>query len=412
MDNTTNSIDNILQVLPSERLECLKKLIARISPTVEHEAYVLFQAIIKDHPGLHIYNFGLYFSGGSWSYCVPTFSSYEGLKHAVSYYQKHSVISEEQQTISLRWSACDSPHHDTAEYDQHMSGFSNILDELHKWENTISPEALGCYEDYEDYYEVLGYWHDRCEQAVIDALKKVRAHTDIARYCERYDSVITLEGTDRDERYWLDSVLQINGDRKAAEIKQDIEELHRISELEIKLWREKEEEELENPPQPSFILEDLQPVVDAYIPRFINADDGAVIIDPPPYEYIGLGNLSSAEFNINRIDIMPLLRASEHGEEVDKLYGHFIGPDFHETHIVTEFARLIRAKIAGALLAAYPSDEFVLYMHISRMARPMIQFYKVRGDGFEHHCFHSIEYPDMNRGTEESITINHRNTIH
>ena len=83
----------------SEFLKSKESLLAsidKLAKAVLVDGETLFKSIIHANSDLDIYQLGLFYNSGGWSYCCPTFSSHQGLARVVEHYQRHGVISPQE----------------------------------------------------------------------------------------------------------------------------------------------------------------------------------------------------------------------------------------------------------------------------------------------------------------------------
>lgn len=403
-ETSDQDIARIFNNIPLVIKESLVASIDKLAKVVLIDGEALFKSIIRANTDLDIYHLGLFYHSGDWSYCFPTFSSHQGLARVIEHYQRHSVISPEEQSVLLRWSIGDSPHHNDDRYNDFYYKLDVVLREI---EGTLdeSEEFFDFMNNEIDYYDFLSDVYTLCWNAVTHALKEIRRIPEISNYCDEKNCVISLYGTDESTEIWLRSIEIINGKSIFTVVAHELSEANEVCLRDMALREIKEEEGRVNPPQPSFTMTDLLPVLEEFDPACMVSDDGAILCKAATREFYDYSNMSETEDKCNWIEIFKLLSASKHYDEIDKLYGHFSGPEFKQDNIITQFACLIVKKLSDYLRAEFPNYRFFILMKVDRMSRSLITFFRDRGDGYKFHLNHTEEYPENNTGIEEVFEV-------
>ncbi len=96
------------------------------------DAFALYR---EEHPKHHFYCMALY-TAGDLGYIMPTAMSEEGLAEAVASYRKkprYAKVPVAKLSEQLRWSPCDSPHHDEIDFTTvgtHMTALAAALNAI------------------------------------------------------------------------------------------------------------------------------------------------------------------------------------------------------------------------------------------------------------------------------------------
>ena len=167
------------QKAPQSLRNKIELLLSRLEATVTQESKAAFAKIIRTNPNLHIYSLGIFYNSSSWDYVLPTFASEEGLQYVAESYSFDCVDKVKEKKIALRWSVCDSPHHDDDALLYMMpittlllQQLSSTLDEAdpmynrYQWPNIY----IG---NYGLFYEFLSHIYELIQRAVRLGLREV-----------------------------------------------------------------------------------------------------------------------------------------------------------------------------------------------------------------------------------------------
>ena len=388
-------------IVPEPIREEVLQQLRNIHQLVLEEAYQSFTLILEKYKDLTIYNIGLYYSAGAWSYLIPTFSSDEGLALTAERYSKHSVSGIEEQKISLRWSPCDSPHHGREDVEAMMSKTQDALDTLRNILDRLDPDYNEQFKQLyteDDYYEIIDAVHEILRVLVADALREIRTSLASLNKLDLSRCIVTLSVGDLSEEVFLDSLHLINGDELFEKVSQELSAAQRQHELEFDLMQKKLEDERANPPSTQLILSDFQSEIEKFNPKFIRIDGGVYLDVPCDYPR---DDSSETEKSFNRIEFMKLLESSNYYDELDRLFGHFLGNNFQTDDLLPSICRAFAMKLGEALIDSFPSDAFKIYMIVDRNCLYHMTFCKQRHDGFQ---FDSFKF-DAQYGVEEIYRV-------
>lgn len=143
--------------------------LADYKATLHREASEVFPTIIKDLADEGIYSLALYNSGDTWSYLFPTVSTRRGLQSVFEAYRAEGAMfgadmTDEQLIQSLKWSPCDSPHHD--------EDYGNTLVQTEALLEPISNAAYESLDDHEDNF--FYHLHESLVAATLEVLQQLR----------------------------------------------------------------------------------------------------------------------------------------------------------------------------------------------------------------------------------------------
>ena len=366
-------MSDLFNQLPEDVQEKINNELQRLQGIVGRESIDVFKQLIEKCGEEEIYNLGLYYPAGSWGYLIPTISTKRGLNWSVTHHIRHSPLSLEEASTMLRWSPCDSPYHSDGEIDVMMP---DTEDALQDWEELIS--SLEEYVGGEPYYQLINEIHQMIHDVVIDALKKSTLVPEVKSYREAHeDCMITLSAGDLSDEEFLADVKAINGDAAFEKVSEELSQAHEMYFLEDEKWQEKLEQEKENPPTTSLVIEDFAKIVEKFEPQF-KEDDGAIYVVKDE-EYWG-GNDSSSEGQFNRFELMRILSNSPHYDELDKLFGHFLGVNFQKNDLLPQICRALVKKLEQLLVKQFPSKEFCIYLCVDRSSLYYFTFFQNRHD--------------------------------
>jgi len=369
---------------PQKLQDELSPVFDELEDTIAQEFEAACTTIIANNPSLHLYSLGLYYH--SWDYILPTYSTQEGLAQVAKSYAIDSEVEIELEKESLRWSPCDSPHHgeDELEYmmpitEALLEGFSSLIDmadpmyEQYEW-----PQAYT--DDRELYYDFISELHEKFESTVISAMNRIWKNKSLSDFFIANDCALTLNAGDSSYEDFLGHIKKLNNKKIVQKLTIEIESANKAYQEKSIISREKEQQELANPPTTALTLADFQDVIDNFNPTFKEENDG-IFLDIE-HEYPLFGS-SEVEESANRIELMKTLEASPHYEEIRKLYGHFIGPAFHEEDLLPCICRALVHKLGEALTKKYSNRAFSVYMRVERDTLYFITFISYRHDGHQ-----------------------------
>lgn len=386
----------ILEVLPETHKKTFQLMLDNLKTSVLKESLSAFSAIIEKHSDCQIYNMGLYYSAGSWSYCVPTFASEAGLTDVATDYCRHSPLTLDDQKTSLRWSPCDSPHHADEwleslmpDTDDLLCSLASALDQIASY---FSPEDVSLTDA--QHHTLVCSIHEEIHSIVITALRAIARNPEIAAFARDAQCAVSLNAGDISQKEFLDDIKKINDLETAQRVAADLADAEIVSERESVLRDQKLKEERENPPQCDLSITDFVDVLEEFRPEFIEFD-GGVFVDRH-YDYPISGD-SECETMANRFEVMDLLNNSKHFDEIDRLYGHFDGVNFTPDDLFPGIARALQTILREHLEQTFSGTKFMMYMKVDRMSLYHFTFCVDRENGFEF----DLEPEDIKEGVEE-----------
>ena len=369
---------------PQKLQDELSPVFAKLEETIAQEFEASCTTIIANNPSLHLYSLGLYYHG--WNYMLPTFSSEEGLVQVAKSYAIDSGADIELEKDSLRWSPCDSPHHGEDELEYMMPKTEALLEDLSSLTDMADPmyeqyEWSQAYtDDHELYYDFISELYEKFESTVISAMNRIWKNKSLSDFFIANNCALTLNAGDSSYEDFISHIKKLNNKKIVQQLTQEIESANKAYQEKSIISREKEQQELANPPTTNLTLADFQDVIDSFNPTF-KEENGGIFLDIE-HGYPLFGS-SEAEKSANRIELMKTLEVSPHYEEIRKLYGHFIGPAFHEEDLLPCICRALVNKLGEALTKKYSNRAFSVYMRVNRDALYYITFISYRHDGHQ-----------------------------
>ncbi|WP_288130041.1 DUF4303 domain-containing protein [Microbulbifer sp.] len=352
--------------------------------SVEKESRQAFLEIIDTSKNLHLYSIGLYYSAGSWSYLCPTYASEEGLTHAAENALRHSPASVQEIKASLRWSPCDSPHHDEERLEQMMPETESLLNSLgsfcDEFDPYIAPHLWPEGSDDEIYYNLIRDAHERIRVAVTEGMDNAVQDESLKKFFETTKCALILTAGDISESDFLRNIKPLNDYEAFYRVSIDLAEASDAQTTINALWKIKEHQEKENPPTTDLTIDNFREVLDSFSPEFL-VSDGAIFLNEA--QGFVTSEINLAEEMHNRIKLMEVLRESPHYEEMDKLYGHFIGKQFSPEDLLPCIARDLTFKLGKMLADRFISKTFRVMMVVDRNSLYYITFHCKRDDGYE-----------------------------
>lgn len=374
----------LYQHLPAARQTELENLFITIDGLVREHMPRLIRRIFAEEKDKSIYHIGLFYAGGSWGYCIPTFSTACGLRAIAERYAKRGHVTVDEYESILRWSFGDSPYHDDKRYRDELASLDERLSQFSDWcyDDTGIDAAIAAAElDDEDDVLLIETVHNRCWDMVTKALHDVIQAPEIQPEIERHNCVISLCAGDQEQETWLAGIAIIHDQSVASRVRQELHVGYRLAEKDYALSQAHLKAEEDNPTQPSFQLDDLLPILDTFEPELTYIHE--CVVWAKNAEYVdSLDTSSEIESRLNRIPIMEILKDSPHYEEIDRLYGYFIGPEFDEQHILAKFIKLASEKVCALLKRKYPEMSFEVYYILSRSSLSFLTFRTKRNDDF------------------------------
>lgn len=375
----------MLKQIPAHQRDNILAEIANLESIVTREGTEAFAAIIKQYGDDNIYALALYYAAGSWGYLMPTLATEKGLEYAAADYTKHSPLSLDQEKQSLRWSPCDSPYHGSSELDAMMPETATSLLELEAlWSEAqawlFDNESDDDAEDGLDRgYKLVAEIHDLIHASVIKALSDMANTSAVRAYKEKTHCVICLNAGDISQEDFLRDVKALNPESVYLSVQAELEQADQISKLEPELWEKKRNEEKKNPPTTKLILKDFEDIIENFSPSFKQLDDSIIIeSDKEHFGYPG----SAYECAFNRFNLMEILQASPHFEELDKLFGHFIGENFKKDDLLPQIGRALVIKLGELLSRSFPGRSFYTHLVVNRNELYRFAFVLNRQDGY------------------------------
>lgn len=338
------------------------------------EVGLAFNEIIQRYGEEGLYSLALYHDGNFTRNFIISFSTEKGLLASATRYAKHSPMGIAEHQCMLRWSEGDSPYHE-------------IYPELEKTELARSElesivgdavKAVGEY-DFDIELELHKEFSRRMEATAVQALEQVAQQTDITAFVQSNGCTISLSAWDIDGRHMLNSIESVLGVAERNKVEKQIQDAHELNE---RHWELTEAERLKSAPiVTSLKVSDFQDVIDRFNPVFIEKD-GNVFIDDKCISIVNSHlNSSRYEYQTNRFCLMELLKDNAHFDEMDKLFGHFRGPQFNVDDLLPCIARALVLKLADLLVAQFPEHAFYTYMEVDRFSGSSFRFFHNRQDG-------------------------------
>jgi len=208
----------------------IELLLSRLEAAVTQESKVAFAKIITTNPNLHIYSLGLFYNSDSWDYVLPTFASEEGLQYIAENYSFDCADKVKAKKIALRWSVCDSPHHDDDALLYMMpittlllQQLSSTLDEAdpmynrYQWPNIY----IG---NYDLFYEFLSHIYELIQRAVRLGLREVWKTPAFRDFFIANQCALTLNTDALAKDDLLNHIKRLNTEATYNKLKKELEE--------------------------------------------------------------------------------------------------------------------------------------------------------------------------------------------
>lgn len=216
---------NDAPLLLRKRIEIL---LTKLEVTVTQESNMAFAKIISKNPTLHIYSLGLFYQKNSWDYISPTFSSEEGLQYTAESYAFSSMARFEANKATLRWSACDSPHHDDDTL-MYMMPITNILLQEIATTLDVSDPMYKQYEwpdryvgDYNLFYKFLSQVYQAIQNVVRLGLREVWKMPLLRDFFISNECALTLSAETISNDDFLSHIKRLNTEVIYNKLKEDL----------------------------------------------------------------------------------------------------------------------------------------------------------------------------------------------
>ena len=207
----------------------IELLLSKLEVAITQESKVAFANIISQNPNLHLYSLGLFYKSESWDYVFPTFASEEGLLFVAENYAFKSIEKLEEKKTALRWSPCDSPHHDddvliymmpiTEFLLQEISTTLDVADPMYKqyeW-----PEIyIG---NYDLFYEFLAHVYQSIQKSVRLGLREVWKTPVFRDFFISNNCALTLNSDAISNKEFLDHIKRLNTEVTYNKLKEELE---------------------------------------------------------------------------------------------------------------------------------------------------------------------------------------------
>uniref|UniRef100_UPI0040479D22 hypothetical protein n=1 Tax=Rheinheimera sp. TaxID=1869214 RepID=UPI0040479D22 len=370
----------------------LAMLLEKLCETLAREVPEALSVLLHDNHQHRIYNIGLYYAAGSWSYCLPTLASEAGLEQVASDYAIHSMLPFDDVKQQLRWSPCDSPHHsdEALEYmmpdtQEALEALSTYCEDLYDFENDDFDETDAETEDI----------HDSIHACVINELKKAVSHPAMRDYIA-LGGVVTLQAGDRSQEDFLADVAAIMGDDAHKRVKNELSIANELFEKEHAIQQAMTEDQLLQRETTTLSIADFQQIIDGFKPEFVEKDGGVYLKSErslPAYTD------SEQESLYNRLALWEMLRPSEHFDEIYQKLAGLYGKKPMKLDLLPGIARALATKLKTELRLRFPNKKFKVYICVSRLSLCRIEFCTERYDGFDF----DITSDDILPGVQEII---------
>ncbi|WP_444932158.1 DUF4303 domain-containing protein [Microbulbifer sp. SSSA002] len=372
---------SIFSSLDTKTQTTLSTLLEELAKIAKKETGDAFKRFIADYAEHNIYSLYLYHNGDCTSYLFPSLTSEKGLDYVAQAYYKHSQLSLEDNRTQLRWSPCDSPYHTESE-----TALKQTETLLQKLSNTIdragehAAKYLNIDPCSDKFYDLHREVSEKIHQALIQQLKEIALLPEISEYIKRTGCVIWITAGDTSHDP-IEDIAKIHNRSVADKIQQEMEEGYRLSSIDHELQTQHAEQEKESPTPPSFCLSDFDALLEKFNPSFFDEDGGIYLKQHTEQDFFRNGS-SESEAAQNRLNLMSLLKESPFYEEIDKLYGHFIGAEFKKDDFLPSIGRRFALKLGDILQQEFPQKSFIIHMEVSRNSLSRIEFFQNRHDGF------------------------------
>lgn len=356
----------------------LAMLLERLSSTLAQEVPAALSTLLKENHQHRIYNIGLYYAAGSWSYCLPTLASEAGLTQAAEVYAVHSMLAVADIKQQLRWSPCDSPHHsdDALEYmmpetQEALDALAEYCDDLYDFDNDNFDQSDAETEDIQH----------KIHACVINELKKAVSHPAMHDYIAQ-GGLITLQAGDSSHEDFLADVSAIMGEAAQKRVEHELSLANELYDKEQAMRQALTEAQLLQQQATSLSIADFEQIINGFSPEFVEKDGGIYLKSE---RRLPLHTDSEQEALYNRLSLWEMLKPSEHYDELyQKLAGiHGLKP--MKLDLLPGIARALATKLKTELRLSFPHKKFKVYICVSRLSLCRIEFCTERYDGFDFH---------------------------
>ncbi|KEQ16873.1 hypothetical protein [Endozoicomonas numazuensis] len=222
-----------------DRIEQFKQAVTELEQALIREVLPVFSRIIQRYQKDGLYCLGVYHNGEYVGYLLSTFSTERGLNHVTDYYMKDSVLSRDEQKLSLRWSPCDSPYHEAEEefgaLDQYRSKVEYLLDDIYY---SLDDETCTTHSDRER-LDLLDELQQEVRACLVRGLKVVAEQPEVAQWLTESQGVVALLAGDIKETDVLDDIECINGQQKRLEVEAEMTKGHECYLKASEIWAQK-----------------------------------------------------------------------------------------------------------------------------------------------------------------------------
>jgi len=210
-------------------------LLAKLEVAIARESKVAFAHIISQHPNLDIYAIGLFYHAESWDFVVPTFSSEQGLQYVAENYASDSIKKLNTIKTALRWSTCDSPHHDNEAF-LHMMPVTKIL--LKEMSHTLDiadpmyhqyqwPKHYA--DNYTLFYQFLTHVYQSIQNTVRLGLREVWKSPSLRHYFVTQHCAVTLSCDGITHEAFLQHLRRLNTEATYYQLKQELTQVDLVN---------------------------------------------------------------------------------------------------------------------------------------------------------------------------------------
>ncbi|WP_166838886.1 hypothetical protein [Rheinheimera pleomorphica] len=353
-------------------------LLDQLNNALAQEVPEALGTLLKDNAHCRIYNIGLYYCAGSWSYCLPTLASEAGLEKVARAYAVHSMLAVDDIKQQLRWSPCDSPHHSDTSLESMMPMTQQVLESLSMYCDELDDYSNDYFDETDTETEQI---HNRIHARVINELKKAVTQPAMRDYIQQ-GGLITLQAGDQSHECFLADVAAIMGEAAHKRVEHEISIASELFAKEYALQQAMTEEQLAQLEATTLSVADFQPDIDRFKPAFVECDGGVYLAKE---QYLPAYTDSEQEALYNRFSLWDLLQSSEHFDEIYRKFGGLTGKAPAKEDLLPTIALAFATKLKTLLQNTFPNRRFKVYICVSRMALSRIAFCTERNDGYDFH---------------------------
>ena len=174
-----------------------------------------FKHIIAEFGHEEIYTLSLYYNAGDWSYILPTFATERGLEEI------HKAYGSDYSKSDLRWSPCDSPHHEAhgLYFDQVDEILTDLRSFTEKASSFIDDNNLPKQNNLKAYIAIVIDIHQKIHNTVLETLQKLAQIPEVVEYLKNHQCLIVLEAGDMDPEVLDQDLVTLNGESVHERIK-------------------------------------------------------------------------------------------------------------------------------------------------------------------------------------------------